>query len=243
MRYPFKAPRPSKCFQIFHVSLPKVGSTDSECVTRHVNGRAVSGNEFQESDIRNMKKLPSLPRNSVISVAPPPNGDTAPLPFSFTALRPDVKTEEESVAELGNIAASYLDHLDRLGSDTPTLTSNYDSKAETRYGKEVPTNLKYDFNASSEQACPPGRLENPNQKAAPLNTTTGMCSFEISGLPQGGLLTVKALLGTEALTSSKSSRFKLKLDRSSTSTTSSIRITKPRPSAESGIRNGTSSNV
>lgn len=163
--------------------LPKIGSTNFECVTRHVNGSGVSGNELQASGPRNMKKLPSLPRNSVISVAPPPNRDTTSLPFSFTPLRPDAKTEEESVAELGNIAASYLDHLDRLGSDTPKLTSKYDSKAGTRYWKEVPTNLKGDFNAGSEQASQ-ARQENPDQEAASPKTTTGMCTPNSPGFTQ-----------------------------------------------------------
>ena len=199
-----------------------------------MNGLGVSRNEFQAPGQRNMKELPPLPRNSIVSVAPPPNRASATLPFSFTPLRPDAKTEEESVAELGNIAASYLDHLDRLGSDTPTLTSKYESKAGTRYVKEVPTNLKY-------EGCPPAPLENPRQEAASSRIIAGMCTLTCQGLSRAGVLTVLILLETDALTSSKSSRFKLKLHRSSTSTTSSIKITKPRPSAE--IQKGFSSTV
>ena len=158
--------------------LPKVGNTDSERITRHVNGPGISGNVSEASAPRNMKILPPLPKNSVISVAPPPNRGTASLPFSFTALRPDAKAEEESVAELGNIAASYLDHLDRLGSDTPTLTSKYDSKAGNRYEKEITRNLRCD-------AYPPAPPENPNQESAPSRVTTGMCNSDVSRLTQG----------------------------------------------------------
>ena len=65
---------------------------------------------------------PLQPRSSIVSFAPPAQRGTAPLPFSFTPLRPKEGEDDDSVTELGNLAASYLNQPDRYDSepsDTP----------------------------------------------------------------------------------------------------------------------------
>ena len=62
---------------------------------------------------------PLRPRSSIVSFAPPPQRDTAPLPFAFTPLRPEEREDDDSVTELGKLAASYLDQPDRCGRETP----------------------------------------------------------------------------------------------------------------------------
>ena len=76
-----------------------------------------TGEQFRKLDI--MKELPPRPRSSIVSFAPPRQFDSVALPFAFTALRPEEReSETDSVAELGRLAASYLNQSGRPDSDS-----------------------------------------------------------------------------------------------------------------------------
>lgn len=161
--------------------------------------------------LRTMKELPPLPRSSVISVTPSHGQNVKQLPFSFTALRHEDKDETDSVTELGKLAASYLDHLDRVGTETPaspqrnTLKARPDGSASPTRPSSRPWNSEanYPWNDQMQQpeTARPKRLFSDNDR----NVST------------------------------KAPRFWLKLRRSSTSTTGASRTTKPRPSNESSV--------
>ena len=164
----------------------------------------------QTSVPRIMKELPPLPRSSVISVAPPQGHNTSSLPFSFTALHAEETREDESVTELGCIAASYLDHLDRLGTETPTKPAKYKSKAGSDKGSPPPRPLSRPWNSETNY---PWNDQTPQfELAAPMLATDSK-----------GPLPAKA------------PRFKVKLQRSG-STTGTVKIRKPRPSDEVNLR-------
>ena len=166
----------------------------------------------QKAPLRTMKELPPLPRTSVVSVAPPESRNMGSLPFSFTALRHGDKEETDSVAELGKLAASCLDHLDRFGTETPTglLKDALEGRLDKNSSPTRPSSRPW----NSEENYPWN-----NQKQ----------QLEIA-LPE------RDSPGADALVLTKAPRFTLKLHRSSTSTTRAVKITKPRASNESSVR-------
>ena len=154
---------------------------------------------------RTMKELPPLPRNSIFSIAPPAGQTATPLPFSFTALRPEGKEETDSVTELGKLAASYLDHLDRVGTQTPTSPHKVTSRAHSDNSSSSVRPSSRPWN--SEENYPWSDWKQQLEIAVPTSNPSD----------------------TEILVPTKAPRFKLKLHRSSPSTTA-VKITKPRPS-------------
>ena len=166
----------------------------------------------QKAPLRTMKELPPLPRTSVVSVAPPESRNMGSLPFSFTALRHGDKEETDSVAELGKLAASYLDHLDRVG--TETSTGLLKDALEGRLDK------------NSSPTRPSSRPWN-SQENYPWNNQKQQLDI---ALPE------RDSHGVDALVLAKAPRFTLKLHRSSTSTTRTVKITKPRAFNESVVR-------
>ena len=170
----------------------------------------------QKAPLRTMKELPPLPRNSVVSVAPPDSRNMSSLPFSFTALRRGDKEKTDSVTELGKLAASYLDHLDRVGTETPTglLKDALEARLDENSSPTRPSSRPW----NSEENYPWN-----NQKQ----------QIEIT-------LPIRVSPDVDALVLTKVPRFTLKLHRSSTSTTRGVKITKPRPSNESSVRNQSS---
>ena len=166
----------------------------------------------QKASLRTMKELPLLPRNSVVSIAPPDNRNMSSLPFSFSALRHGDKEDTDSVTELGKLAASYLDHLDRVGTETPTglLKGTLEARLDEDSSLTRPSSRPW----NSEENYPWN-----NQKQ----------QLEIA-------LPVRLSPNVDALVVTKAPRFTLKLHRSSTSTTRDVKITKPRPSNESSVR-------
>ncbi|KAL8790704.1 MAG: hypothetical protein Q9195_006246 [Heterodermia aff. obscurata] len=166
----------------------------------------------QRAPLRTMKELPPLPRNSVVSVAPPDNQNMSSLPFSFTALRHGDMEKIESVTELGKLAASYLDQLDQVGTETPT-----------RLLKDA-LEARRDENSSPTR---PGSRPWNSEENYPWNNQKQQ--LEIT-------LPVRVSPDLDALVINKAPRFTLKLHRSSTSTTRGVKVAKPRPSNESSVR-------
>ena len=166
----------------------------------------------QKAPLRTMKELPPLPRNSVVSVAPPESKNMSLLPFSFTALRHGDREETDSVTDLGKLAASYLDHLDRVGMETPTglFKDNLEARLDEDPSPTRPSSRPW----NSEENYPWNNQKQQLEIALPVRVS-----------PDG-----------DALVLTKAPRFTLKLHRSSTSTTRGVKITKPRPSHESNVR-------
>ena len=158
--------------------------------------------------VRTMKELPPLPRSSMFSVAPPPGQTATLLPFSFTALRPELKEETDSVTELGKLAASYLDHLDRVGTQTPTNPYKVTARAHSYSSSSPVRPSSRPWN--SEENYPWTDWKQKLEIAVPISNPSD----------------------TEILVPTKAPRFKLKLRRSSPSTTNAVKITKPRQSDE-----------
>ena len=166
----------------------------------------------QKVPLQTMKELPPLPRNSVVSVAPPESRNMGSLPFSFTALRHGDKEETDSVTELGKLAASYLDHLDRVGTENPTglLKDALEARLDENSSPTRPSSRPW----NSEENYPWNNQEQQLEIALPVRVPPDV----------------------DALVLTKAPRFTLKLHRSSTSTTRAVKITKPRPSNESSVR-------
>lgn len=158
--------------------------------------------------VRTMKELPPLPRSSIVSVAPPSGQTATPLPFSFTALRPEGKEETDSVTELGKLAASYLDHLDRVGTQTPTNPHKVTSRAHSDNSSSPVRPSSRPWN--SEEYYPWSDWKQQLEIAVPTSNPSD----------------------TEILVRTKAPRFKLKLHRSSPSATTAVRFTEPRQSDE-----------
>lgn len=190
-----------------HKQLPiQVRSLLSDAITAvHHNDVAPAPSD---KVVRTMKELPPLPRSSIVSVAPPAGPNATPLPFSFTALRPEGKEETDSVTELGKLAASYLDHLDRVGTQTPTSPHKFPSRAHSDKGSSPARPSSRPWN--SEENYPWSDWKQQLKIAVPTPNPSD----------------------TDVIISTKAPRFKLKLHRSPAST-AAVKITKPRPSDES----------
>ena len=162
----------------------------------------------QKAPLRTMKELPPLPRNSAVSVAPPDSRNMSSLPFSFTALRHSDKEETDSVTEMGKLAASYLDHLDRVGTETPTslLKDTREARLDDNSSPTRPSSRPW----NSEENYPWNSQKQQLEIALPVQVSPDV----------------------DALVLTKAPRFALKLHRSSTS----AKISKPHPSNESSLR-------
>ena len=158
-----------------------------------------------------MKELPPLPRSSTVSIPPPQGPKPNSLPFSFTAFRSHERVENGSVTELGNIAASYLKHLDRQGAESPTDQNIQESGAESCSGSLPPR--------------PDSRPWN-SEENYPWN----------DHVPRLEIAAPETMLKTTKLASTSGPCFKLKLHRTSVSSTGSVKIRKPRPSIEARVQ-------
>lgn len=155
-----------------------------------------------------MKELPLRPRSSVVSVAPPHRQTPVALPFSFTPLRPEERDHDtESVTELGKLAASYLNQVERSGSEASnTPPKSKPKECLDRISTVSTPRMKPDF-MDTERGRAEGSPDVEVPRAAPDKR-----SIELS--------------------SSKTPLFKLKVQRASSSPARTTRITKPRPSAD-----------
>ncbi|KAL8832381.1 MAG: hypothetical protein Q9191_000300 [Dirinaria sp. TL-2023a] len=158
-------------------------------------------NEPQTLDTR-----PPRPRSSIVSFAPPPRRDFAPLPFSFTPLRPEEREEGESVTELGKLAASYLNQPDR-----------YDSEPSDTPPRPKETNV-------ADRASV---IASISSKGRTINSE----NCELESAPAFEITIPESMPHSRQAQPQSPSRFKIKVQGTSTSVRGALRK-KPRPSAE-----------
>ena len=138
---------------------------------------------------------------------------------------------------MGTIAASYLDHLDRLGAETPIKPLQNKSKAGPQLEKELPL---VPVMQPAEVAAPEAAESRLSYYLVPdpsgSETIKHPVYHELIGTLGREADPRYRSIGSDAVIPAKASRFKLKLQRTSGSTSRSIRIAKPRPSAESDVQ-------
>lgn len=171
---------------------------------------SVTGGEYKNLDTT--KELPLRPRSSIVSFAPLRQHDSVCLPFAFTPLRPEERDHDtDSVAELGRLAASYLNRSERFDSE-PSATSP-----------------KMKLKVWSDQASLVSSLRsNLDQMDGEHSKAEGPLKLE---LPM--TMTAEPLIEKSHSTMP---RFTLKVHRASSSPACAVKITKPRPSTEAVIR-------
>ena len=207
-------------FRTFKTSKPAISLFDPP--TRKSSGSQLDDKPAMRSETsatggnrskpHTMKELPLRPRSSLISFAPPPQRESVALPFSFTPLRPDERDHDaDSVTELGKIAASYLNQSERFGSEP----SNTPPKTRPKLRSDQ-TSLVLSIRSR------PGQVHAEDGKAEQS--------------PKVELSKPEPAKDSHELSPSKMPRFKLKVHRASSSTAGTMKIAKPRPSAEAGTR-------
>lgn len=185
---------------------PRVASGTQLGMSPAMGGMSTSGGA--QINPHTMKELPLRPRSSVVSVAPPQRQMPVALPFSFTPLRPEERDHDsESVVELGKLAASYLKQAEKSDSES----SNTPPKAKPkgfldRISTVATLRLKRD-SIITERGRPEASPDVEVTRVAPDNRSIDLSA---STMP----------------------RFKLKVQRASSSPARTTRITKPRPSAD-----------